>query len=142
MLDKIFFDSNILIYAYSIDEQKKQKMVQDLLNRHEIIIISTQTVNEFINATVRKKILSHVQIAAVVDELFSVFRVEIIDQSVIKRAVALATKYHYSYFDSLMLSSALTSDCSILYSEDMHHTHNVENKLKIINPFVNRVVDS
>jgi|ERR1700733_11112857 len=135
MPDKVFLDSNIIIYAYSIDEPKKQTIVKDLLNIHEIIIISTQTINEFITVTTRKKILNIKQVSAVVDELFSVFLVETINQNVIKNAIILADKYHYSYFDCLMLASALTSGCSILYSEDMHHSHMIENNLKITNPF-------
>lgn len=135
MLDKVFLDSNIMIYAYSIDEPKKQAIVSELLNAHEIMVISTQTINEFINVTTRKKLLNHAQIRAAVEELFSVFLVEEIDKEVIQRALALSHKYHYSYFDSLMLASALMSDCSVLYSEDMHHLHVVENSLKIINPF-------
>ena len=135
MPDKVFLDSNILIYAYSIDEQKKQKIVQQLLNKHKIIFISTQTINEFINVTVKKKMLNTMQVTSVVNELFSVFLIELIDQNSIAKALVLAGKYHYSYFDSLMISSALISDCAILYSEDMHHEHIVEGKLKIINPF-------
>lgn len=136
MPDKVFLDSNILIYAYSIDEPKKQKMVQDLLNKHEIIIISTQTINEFINVTVKKKMLNNAQVASVVNELFSVFVIELINQDTIKKALELVDKYHYSYFDSLMLSSAIVSSCATLYSEDMHHEHIVEGKLKIVNPFL------
>ncbi len=55
MADKVFIDSNILIYAYSVDEPKKQKIAHDLFNKHDEIIISTQTINEFINVTARKK---------------------------------------------------------------------------------------
>jgi predicted nucleic acid-binding protein len=135
MPDKVFLDSNIIIYAYSIDEPKKQNIVKDLLNAHETIIISTQTINEFVTVTTRKKILNTMQVSAVVDELFSVFLVETINQNVIQKAIALAKKYRYSYFDCLMLASAHTSGCSTLYSEDMHHSHIVENSLKIINPF-------
>lgn len=96
--DRIFFDSNILVYAYSIDEQRKQKMVQELLNKHETIIISTQ-------------------------------------KDIITKALALAAKYHYTHYDSLMLASALVSGCSILYSEDMHNGQVIEDTLKLVNPF-------
>jgi predicted nucleic acid-binding protein len=40
-----------------------------------------------------------------------------------------------SYWDSLIISSALESGCKILYTEDMHHNQIIEGKLKIINPF-------
>ncbi len=136
MLDKVFIDSNILIYAYSIDEPKKQKIVNKILEEHEVILISTQTVNEFINVTIRKKMLNNEQVCAVVDELFSQFLVEGINQTIIQMALALEANHRYSYFDCLMLASALSSGCSILYSEDMHHLHMIKNTLKIVNPFL------
>ena len=135
MIDRVFIDSNILIYAYSIDEPSKRKIAENLFEKHEIIIISTQTINEFINVTTRKKMLDHSMISSVINEFFEVFLVETVDQKVIQKAITIADKHRYSYFDSLMISSALTSKCSILYSEDMHHFHELENRLKIINPF-------
>jgi predicted nucleic acid-binding protein len=54
----------------------------------------------------------------------------------IKNSWDLRNKYNYSYWDSLILSSALENDCAIMYSEDMHNFHNVENSLKITNPFI------
>lgn len=134
MPDKVFIDSNIIIYAYSVDELKKQAIVKNLLNAHETILISTQTINEFVTVTTRKKILHYGQAAAAVEELFSVLSVKMIDQSIIQNAITLAEEYRYSYFDSLMLASALAADCSILYSEDMHHSQIIEDSLKIINP--------
>ena len=70
-----------------------------------------------------------------IDDLFSLFSIRPIDQVTIKKALILAEKYNYSYFDSLMVASALTADCSILYSEDMHNGLLIESQLEIINPF-------
>lgn len=47
----------------------------------------------------------------------------------------LGERYGYSYFDSLMLASALEQGCSILYSEDMQHGQILEGGLRIIDPF-------
>ena len=135
MSDNVFIDSNIIIYAYSVDEIRKQTVVKELLNKHEVIFISTQTINEFVYVTVRKKILNNDQASIVVDELFAMFSVITIDQSIIQNALRLAKSCHYSYFDCLMLATALANECSILYSEDMHHGHIIDRKLKIINPF-------
>ena len=121
-------------YAYSVDEPKKLAIARDILDAHETIVMSTQTINEFVNVTTRKKVLSKAQAAKIVDELFSLFLIEVIDHKVIQRALALSEELHYSYFDSLMIASALEAECSILYSEDMHHDHTIEKKLKIVNP--------
>ena len=135
MKDKVFIDSNILIYAYSIDEPAKRQVVEDLLNQYDVIIISTQTINEFVNVMTRKKRLDYKQVSLVVKELFSVFIVQIVDFEVIQKAIELAIRHHYSYFDSLIIAAAIAANCSVLYSEDMHHEHLIENRLKIINPF-------
>ncbi len=44
-------------------------------------------------------------------------------------------RYRFSYWDSLIIASALENNCSILYSEDMQHSQVIEDNLKIINPF-------
>jgi predicted nucleic acid-binding protein len=48
----------------------------------------------------------------------------------------LKEKYHYSWWDSLVLASALENGCQIVYSEDMQHEQVIEDSLKIINPFL------
>lgn len=135
MRDNVFIDSNVIIYAYSEDEPKKQAIVKDLLNQHENLYISTQTINEFVNVTTKKKMLDHDQVSAVVEELFEMFSVIHLDQSIIQNAIVFAKKHRYSYFDSLMIGSALAANCTVLYSEDMHHGHIIESNLKLINPF-------
>lgn len=135
MPDNAFIDSNIIIYAYSIDEPEKRNTVNSLLNRHDALFISTQTINEFVNVTLRKKMLAHEEIVTIVDKLFVVFLVASITRDTVKKAVAISKEHRYSYFDCFMLASALENDCSILYSEDMHHGHVIDGKLEIINPF-------
>jgi predicted nucleic acid-binding protein len=48
----------------------------------------------------------------------------------------IAEKYRYSFYDSLIISAALSSGCKILFSEDLHHGQLIEGKLKIVNPFL------
>jgi predicted nucleic acid-binding protein len=50
-------------------------------------------------------------------------------------ALNLAERYQYSYFDSLILASALEAGCQILYSEDLQDGQRIENQLTIVNPF-------
>ncbi len=49
-------------------------------------------------------------------------------------AATLRLNYSLSYWDSLIVASAINSECSILYSEDMQDGLQVHKKLKIINP--------
>jgi len=133
MRDRVFIDTNILIYAYSAEEDKRTRAI-DLISENEVVI-SLQVLNEFINVLKKK-------FGKTVDEIFNAIR-EIeesltilnLDVELIKRALYLGVKYGYSYYDSLIIASALVSGCSVLFTEDMQHNHLVEKKLRIINPF-------
>jgi len=69
------------------------------------------------------------------EEFMEIFNFSVINKSEIKLAMQIKRKHKYSYWDSLIIASALENDCNILYSEDMQHNQVIENKLKIINPF-------
>lgn len=60
----------------------------------------------------------------------------LIESEVYVDSSRLVKKYKFQMFDAIIISSALRSDCSVLYSEDMQHNLIVDKKLKIINPFV------
>ena len=53
MRDNRFIDSNILIYCHSNLDQKKQNIARSIVNEDNIYI-STQVLNEFINAFYKK----------------------------------------------------------------------------------------
>jgi predicted nucleic acid-binding protein len=57
-------------------------------------------------------------------------------QLTIHKACNIAMRYKFSFYDTLIIAAALESNCTILYSEDMHHNQVIENALKIVNPFV------
>ena len=99
------------------------------------IVISTQVCNEYYSALLKNKILDQ-QIQESLKVLIDVVQVSSISKSTILTLMNLKNRYKYSYWDSLILSSALENNCTILYSEDMQHNQIIENKLKIINPFI------
>ena len=135
MQDKIFLDTNILIYAYSTDEPTKKNAIDMLLQQNSKILISTQVINEFINVMHKKRKVSYDNLIIAVQELFQNFIVVAIENATINNALCIANKYHYSYFDSLIIASSLESQCITLFTEDMHHGQIIENTLTIINPF-------
>jgi len=44
--------------------------------------------------------------------------------------------YGYSYWDSMIIVSAMENDCRYLYSEDMQSNQTINGKLTIINPYI------
>jgi len=134
MNDKVFIDTNLLIY-YVADDIGKKNTVKDLLLNHEDLIISSQVVNEFLAAVIRKNILSADQAVKYGKEFMDIFAFGIVGKNTIKTACRILKKYGYSYWDSLIIASALENNCSILYSEDMQSGQIIGDTLKIVNPF-------
>ena len=134
MPDKVFIDTNVLIYGYSEDEPDKRQQAIDCVRSGEAWI-STQVLNETINVLKRKFSLSYSQIREAVQELSEGFPIVLVSVNTIEMALNLAERYQYSYFDSLILASALEAGCQILYSEDLQDGQRIENQLTIVNPF-------
>ncbi|MDR1812502.1 MAG: PIN domain-containing protein [Candidatus Fibromonas sp.] len=133
MSGNVFLDTNIFIYTYSEDLNKKERSLK-LLNLS--CITSTQVLSELSNVCFKKLKFSDKEISTVIREVMDSCDIFIVNERTIQRAIFIKSRYGYSYYDSLILSSALESNCSNLYSEDLQHGQIVENSLKIVNPFV------
>ncbi|WP_425575720.1 PIN domain-containing protein [Nemorincola caseinilytica] len=134
MKDKhTFIDSNVLLYLFTNDQAKK-RIATSLLSSH--YTISTQVVNENVNVCLRKLRLNKDQAYAHGRDLMSIFRVVNIYSSTITSAFDLSVKYELSYWDSLIVAAALESKCQVLLTEDMHHGLVINEKLRIVNPFI------
>ncbi|MCY7324432.1 MAG: PIN domain-containing protein [Phormidesmis sp. CAN_BIN36] len=136
MTARVFLDTNIIIYSYSQDEPDKQQCAIKCIQTGTPWI-STQVLNETINTLSRKFSLDYAQIGAIVDELMQQFQIAVVSTSTIQLALDIAARYRYSYFDSLILASALEVGCDRLYSEDLQDAQQINNQLTITNPFLN-----
>ena len=134
MKDKIFIDTNILLYAYST-EKNKQELAQNIINTNNNIYISKQVINETINILIKKFKLNIKDIINVVKELEKEFIILDFDIQTQLNALKLKQNYNLQFYDALIVSTALENSCTILYSEDMQDKLVIEKKLKIINPF-------
>ena len=135
MRDNVFLDTNIFVYLYSEDEPEKQSIAIEILEQLHGIT-STQVLNEFCSACLKKLKISNHIVQLAVEEIVESCELCFIDMEVIRKALALNDIYGYTYYDSLILASAILNDCKYLYSEDMQHNQLIEGKLKIINPFL------
>ena len=137
MTKKVFIDSNIFIYAYTGDDEQKHSIASDLLRKHILydeIILSVQILNEFY-AVMSRYNYPHNEIKSCLNEIIEQVKVMPLELKTIKRCILIKEKYCYSWWDSLVLASALENDCTILYSEDLQSNQIIENKLRITNPF-------
>ena len=134
MKGNYFIDSNIFLYAFSTKDLKKQEISSSLVNQSAVI--STQVLNEVSNNMLKKLHLSNSDIEEFIIDCYEQYSVINFTKNMFIEASKLRKKYLFSYYDSLIVSSALLGECDILYSEDMQHNLHVEQTLKIINPFI------
>jgi predicted nucleic acid-binding protein len=59
-----------------------------------------------------------------------------LDTNILVYSYSSTEKYQYSFYDSLIISAALSCNCEMLFSEDLQHGQIIEERLKIINPFL------
>jgi len=138
MTDKVFIDTNVWVYLYYSEDISKKNIADKLITENfENIIISTQILNELYSALVKKAIDTKGKVNDIIIETIANFNVVDISTFDVIKAMEIKDRYGFSYWDSLVIASALESGCSILYSEDMQHNQLIENTLKIINPFKN-----
>ena len=132
MKDKIFVDSNIFLYAFDKRDSYKQQIAKRIILKD--IIISSQVVNEVSNNLLKKFKMSNTQIYSFVESCYHKYDVIDFNRYIFFKGCEIRDNYNLSYFDSLIVASALFMKCTILFSEDMHHNQKIEN-LTIINPF-------
>lgn len=138
MTDKIFLDTNIIVYVFDKEDKQKNKTAKILLESFysdENYLISTQVMLEFCNVAYRK--MKPVLSTDEIDRFISSFpdeKIVFIDKTIIKKSIQVKKQYKFSFWDSLIIATALISQCNKLYSEDMTDGQIIEN-LEICNPF-------
>ena len=132
--EKIFLDTNIVIYNHSKQDIKKQKIVREIILGNDYII-STHVVDEFYNICNKKLKYSIAETNKKTCFLLDNYPIVPVHDYTDKTAIYFQEKYGYYFFDCLMLASALEYKCKYIITEDMQHGHFVENKLIILNPF-------
>jgi predicted nucleic acid-binding protein len=134
MSDKIFIDTNILVYLVK-DNTGKAEIISTKIQEKNNSFISTQVVNEFCNVGLKKLDFNCADIVFSISKFSEVFTIPEVKLSTIIKALQIKEQYGYSFYDSAIIASALQNNCSILYTEDMQHQQIIENTLTIINPF-------
>ena len=137
--DKFFLDTNILVYSFDSTSQQKREIANDLIkNAHKGNgCISFQVIQEFLNVATRKfkvplKITdAQNYLTKVLYPICEVFPSE----KLYSIALEIMERWKFSFYDSLIIASALDSECNILYSEDLQHNQKIFD-LKISNPFI------
>ena len=131
-----FFDTNILIYADDKAAPAKQRRAVALVAEHRRArtgVVSIQVLQEYF-VSVTRKLRLDAAIARRKVELLAEFQVAAPDVPDILAAIDLHRLHRLSFWDALVIRSAKQSGCTVLFSEDMQHTRDLDG-LQIVNPF-------
>ena len=126
-----FFYTNILVYAQQADG-KGDRARQLFASGGKL---SVQVLNEFTSVSRRKQRRDWREIdEAVADVLTTVDPPLAITLDLHISARALAEDHLLSFYDALIVASAIEAGCDTLYSEDMQHGRTIGG-VAIVNPF-------
>jgi predicted nucleic acid-binding protein len=133
MPDKVFFDSNVLIYAMVSGDSRRER-AQQLVGQGGAI--SVQVLNEFVAIARRKMRMPWEDVSEALDAVRILFPSPVaITVDTHATALKIARQYGFGIYDALIASSALEVNCATLYSEDLQDGQIIEKRLTIRNPF-------
>lgn len=137
-IPKCFIDTNVLLYAKDRTSPSKLKAARQWLSAlldKNVAILSAQSLREYYVNALRQD-----RSAGAVSALRAYMAAldEVVPDELRTDHLALAwelqDRHRVSFWDALLLASALVSGCTIFLSEDMNGGQKIE-KLTIVNPF-------
>jgi len=137
--ESAFVDTNVLVYAYDADAGQKHEAAQARLAalwEDESGVISSQVLQEFY-VTVTRKLPTPVrrQTARDVVATYGAWPVHRPDADDIVSASRLEERHQLSFWDALIVVSALRSGAKQLLTEDLQDGQRFEGLL-VVNPFL------
>lgn len=140
MSAKFFLDTNIFVYSFEETASAKARTAIQLIRRaigSRTGVVSYQVAQEFFNVAMRR--FSRPMTAAEAEQYLAMtFRPLLAVHSSLalySEALQIVQRWKISWFDGLIVASAIASRCEVLYSEDLQHDQKFGN-LRVCNPFL------
>jgi predicted nucleic acid-binding protein len=137
MSDKIFVDSNILIYGHDVDAKSKHAVAKGLLAelwRQRTGVLSMQVLQEFyVNVTRKIAFPISKDVARLAVNSYAIWCVETTPAE-ISSAFRIEDESQIGFWDALIVASALKSGASRILSEDLNAGQTISG-IRIENPF-------
>jgi predicted nucleic acid-binding protein len=138
MSDRVFVDTNVLVYAHDVStgvKHEKARLLVERLWQDRIGAVSTQVLQELYVSLRRKAgrpLASEEARALVADYL----RWDVVVNSgeSILDAIALEQRYGISFWDALVVQSARACGAEVLYSEDLGDGQ-LYDSVRVVSPF-------
>ncbi len=134
-----FIDSNIFIYLFDETSPKKRAVAENIIYKaieKKESIISFQVVQETLNVLTTKieKPLSAEDTKQFYEKvLLPLWKINP-NPMLYSRALDIGLRFHYGFYDSLILSASIEAGCSRLLTEDLQDGQEVDS-VRIHNPF-------
>jgi len=130
-----FIDTNIWLYAFISSQDKwKNSIASQVISDHDIIV-STQVVNEISVNLLRKADVCEQDIRKLIRSFYARYEIIGLDEILLLNASDIRTRLSLSFWDSLIVTSALHGGANFLITEDMQHNQLIDGTLRVINPF-------
>lgn len=127
-----FYDTNVLIYAFSTNDPRAGRAEALLADGG---VIGVQILNEFANVARRKLGWDWAQIEAALEVVKDlVGPVGPLTTEIHAKAVQLARDHSLAFYDALVVAAAADAHCSVLFSEDLQDGRTF-GQLIVRNPF-------
>ena len=136
MNDRVFVDTNVLVYADDKSAGKKRQrakaVIKELISADRAVL-STQVLQEYYVIATRKLGMDAADARARV-EVFSRLNVVVVVPELIFGAIDLSRLHILSFWDALIMKSASSAGCARILSEDLNAGQVVDG-VRIDNPF-------
>lgn len=131
MPERYFIDTNIIIYSIlnNIDIEKNSASREFLSTQSSSCLISNRVINEFINVLRRYKVNNSI-ISNILKSMVSTFDAFTIIYSTSQLTLELRDELNYSFFDLMIIASAIQSEATVIITDDLHHEHKIKENLK------------
>ena len=131
-----FLDTNVLVYTDDADALLKKETALDLVESAGIGgwgVVSTQVLQEYF-AVATRKLEVPVNIARAKVEIFGRLNLATVEMPTILGAIDVHRLHDVSFWDGLIIHTARSAGCRILYTEDLQHGCLFDG-LEVVNPF-------
>ena len=136
MSDKVFFDTNIWIYAHIQQPGEARCMTAaQLVAQTSGVVVSTQILNEYYSVALKNR-AADAWIQANIEAMISRCEVLPVTVTILRSGHRLKLAHQISLWDAFVVAAALESGCSTLYSEDLQPGQVFDGRLKVVNPFL------
>jgi predicted nucleic acid-binding protein len=121
-MSKVFIDTNILVYSLDRADTAKQKKCREcikVLGEENNGVISTQVMQEFYVAST-VKLGADPLIVKDILRTFERFETVVVTPELIREAIDCGIINRLSFWDALIVVSAESARCEILWTEDLN----------------------